>query len=135
MGRYVQSDPIGLEGGLNTYGYVGANPINRYDPEGTFWVPLARGAGEAAKWCIKNPKACKKRSKELWKYCKEQLKDKKKKDMPGDNQRQNKSFKDAANGADRDKQDRVHRDIAKDKKYYDGNGLDYHDVKDMFDDL
>jgi RHS repeat-associated protein len=48
-GRYVESDPIGLSGGISTYAYVGSSALNRSDKNGLLWFgPSCNFAQQAA---------------------------------------------------------------------------------------
>ena len=54
MGRFLQTDPIGIAGGANVYDYTGGDPVNRVDPSGLltdaewhqFWIDYQATAEE-----------------------------------------------------------------------------------------
>jgi RHS repeat-associated protein len=69
VGRYTQSDPIGLEGGINTYSYAESDPVDKSDPSGLIVGPILRVGAAAMAICMKNAR-CRKAVQEAIEKCK-----------------------------------------------------------------
>ncbi len=48
-GRFLNEDPTGFRGGINLYGCVGNDPINKTDPDGTGFVDCLKALADLAR--------------------------------------------------------------------------------------
>jgi len=63
LGRYIESDPIGLAGGINTYAYANGNPVSNVDPTGQHFSSTFN---KILNWCAGNgDDSCAARQREL----------------------------------------------------------------------
>jgi len=51
IGRYVQSDPVGLAAGTNRYAYAGGNPAGEIDPSGLLFESITSAINQASSLC------------------------------------------------------------------------------------
>ncbi|HME72643.1 MAG TPA: RHS repeat-associated core domain-containing protein [Myxococcota bacterium] len=59
IGRYLESDPLGLQAGVNVYTYAQGSPTNLNDPNGRIiWIPIiVAGVGAVAGGTVEGTKA------------------------------------------------------------------------------
>jgi len=55
LGRFLQPDPIGYQGGLNLYAYVGGDPLNLTDPSGLIADAIYNTAASGADYVLTHP--------------------------------------------------------------------------------
>ena len=51
-GRYIQSDPIGLSGGISSFAYVQGNPLPYRDPSGLYLTSVDAFCAQALDFCM-----------------------------------------------------------------------------------
>jgi RHS repeat-associated protein len=55
-GRWINRDPIGENGGVHVYGFVGNSPLDQVDPFGLAWIIWGYYIGHAPTWVDSNGK-------------------------------------------------------------------------------